>query len=61
MAKTKQTRRMIAMALAASVATSAMPVTAFAETVGTKDVEQFPYSYQVLLKELKKTKKYVSN
>lgn len=31
MAKEKQTRRLIAMALAASVATSAMPVTAFAE------------------------------
>ncbi len=32
MAKEKQTRRLIAMALAAGVATSAMPVTAFAET-----------------------------
>ena len=37
MAKTKQTRRMIAMALAASVATSAVPVTAMAETVTNAD------------------------
>ena len=37
MTKTKQTRRMIAMALAASVATSAMPVTAFADTVTNAD------------------------
>ncbi|WP_458408042.1 Cys-Gln thioester bond-forming surface protein, partial [Anaerotignum sp.] len=37
MAREKQTRKMIAMALAASVATSAMPVTAFADTVDNGD------------------------
>ena len=37
MAKTKQTRRMIAMALAAAVAMSSVPVVAFAEDGGTVD------------------------
>ena len=37
MAKEKQTQRMIAMALAASVAASAMPVTAFADVVTNPD------------------------
>lgn len=37
MAKEKQTQRMLAMALAASVATGAMPVTAFADVVTNPD------------------------